>query len=83
MTYKLLTLLATGALLASAPPAMAHAMRCERATNIAPYSAYQGPDGSYNSYADYIRDMNGIPCGQDCTLEAQARWAMMRNHCAG
>jgi hypothetical protein len=74
MTYKLLTLLATGALLVAAPAAMAHAMRYGRVVNIAPYSAYQGPDGTYNSYADYIRDVDGLPCGQDCSLQAQARW---------
>jgi hypothetical protein len=83
MQPKLLILLATGALFASAPAAMAHPMRCERITNVAPYSAYQGPDGTYNSYADYIRDVNGTPCGQNCSLQAQARWAMMRDHCAG
>jgi hypothetical protein len=83
MTYKLLTLLATAALLASAPAAMAHPMRCGRIVNVAPYSAYQGPDGTYNSYADYVRDVNGVPCGQNCSMQAQARWAMMRNHCAG
>ncbi len=81
---RLLILLATGALLASAPAAMAHSMRCDRIVNVAPYSVYQGPDGTYNSYADYVRDVDGVPCGQNCSLQAEARWATMtREHCPG
>jgi hypothetical protein len=37
-------------------------------------SIYQAPDGSYDSLADYTRDIWGIPCGMDCTRRAQARW---------
>jgi hypothetical protein len=39
------------------------------------YSIYQGPDGTYDSYADYTRDVNGIPCGIDCTRRAAERWS--------
>lgn len=80
---KLLILLATGALFAAPPAALAQTRRCNRIVNVVPYSAYQGPDGTYNSYADYIRDLNGIPCGQNCSLRAQARWEIAQPHCAG
>lgn len=38
-------------------------------------SIYQNPDGTYDSLADLSRDIRGIPCGIECTREAQARWA--------
>jgi hypothetical protein len=38
-------------------------------------SSYQGPDGRYDSEADFVRDINGTPCGLQCTLEAQKRWS--------
>jgi hypothetical protein len=78
MTSKLLTLLATGALLAAAPAAMAHSMRCAPGA----YSAYQDPDGTYPSEANFVRDLRGIPCGINCTREAEARWARWaHDHC--
>ena len=40
-----------------------------------PYSNYQGPDGSYESLADFSRAIWGVPCGIACTQRAQARWA--------
>jgi hypothetical protein len=40
-----------------------------------PYSDYRGPDGTYDSLADYTRDVWGIPCGMTCTQAAQERWA--------
>ncbi len=47
-----------------------------RYTNPTPYyDAYQNPDGTYDSLADLTRDIRGIPCGIECTQEAQARWA--------
>jgi hypothetical protein len=39
------------------------------------YNSYQGPDGTYGSLADYVRSVRGIPCGIECTRDAQARWA--------
>lgn len=39
------------------------------------YSQYQNPDGTYNSAAAYSRDFWGVPCGIECTREAQQRWA--------
>jgi hypothetical protein len=27
---------------------------------------YQAPDGTYYSQSDYIRDVNGTPCGLEC-----------------
>jgi hypothetical protein len=39
-----------------------------------PYSDYRGPDGRYDSLADYTRDVRGIPCGITCTQAARQRW---------
>lgn len=39
------------------------------------YSDYRGPDGTYDSLADFIRDRSGTPCGMNCTRAAQERWA--------
>jgi hypothetical protein len=36
---------------------------------------YQNPDGTYDSLADLSRDVWGVPCGIECTRDAQARWA--------
>ena len=52
----------------------------KRRTGITPipaqhYDAYQNPDGTYDSLADLTRDVRGIPCGVECTREAQARWS--------
>jgi hypothetical protein len=38
-------------------------------------SIYQNPDGTYDSLADLSRDIRGIPCGIECTQDAQARWS--------
>jgi hypothetical protein len=86
MTSKLLVLLATGSLLSIAPAAFftaqARPMHCRMATG--PYSAYQGPDGTYDSEADFVRDLRGVPCGVNCTRAAQQRWARWaHNHCVG
>lgn len=35
---------------------------------------YQGPDGTYESQADLVQAINGVPCGQDCTAASIARW---------
>jgi hypothetical protein len=38
-------------------------------------SSYRGPDGTYDSLADFLRDRAGTPCGINCTRAAQERWA--------
>jgi hypothetical protein len=40
-------------------------------------SNYQGPDGTYDSLADFTRDLRGIPCGVECSYRAQQRWGMV------
>ncbi|MGO9023201.1 MAG: hypothetical protein ACLQIQ_02665 [Beijerinckiaceae bacterium] len=45
-----------------------------------PYSNYQGPDGTYDSAADFSRDIWGVPCGVNCTQRAQARWSHYYDH---
>jgi hypothetical protein len=43
---------------------------------VLPSSAqYQGPNGHYNSAADFSRSDGGIPCGISCTQRAKQRWA--------
>lgn len=39
------------------------------------YDIYQNPDGTYDLLSDLTRDVWGIPCGVECTREAQARWS--------
>jgi hypothetical protein len=39
------------------------------------YTPYQGPHGHYNSLSDYVRDVEGTPCGMNCERDAQERWA--------
>jgi hypothetical protein len=38
---------------------------------------YQGPDGRYDSLADFSRDVWGVPCGVECTYRAQVRWGVV------
>lgn len=84
MKSKLFVLFA-GALLASAlaAPALAHphhyryAPRCWAVSPglFVQTSSYQDPDGTYESYAGYIRDVNGTPCGLECSRPwAQRIW---------
>jgi hypothetical protein len=35
---------------------------------------YRGPDGSYDSLTDLTQDINGIPCGVECTRRSLIRW---------
>ncbi len=35
---------------------------------------YQGPDGSYDEASDFVRSLNGTPCGQECSARSLARW---------
>lgn len=74
MNSKLLILLATGSLLAaaSATPSAAHwrGPHCRIAAYpglVVQSSRYQEPDGTYNSLSDYTRDVNGTPCGVECS----------------
>lgn len=39
------------------------------------YGLNQAPDGSYPTPSDFSRDVWGVPCGMECTREAQARWS--------
>jgi hypothetical protein len=39
------------------------------------YSIRQGPDGTYDSLADFVGDIRGRPCGVQCEREAWERWA--------
>jgi hypothetical protein len=32
-----------------------------------PYNEYQASDGSYYSLSDYVRSVEGTPCGVNCT----------------
>jgi hypothetical protein len=84
MNAKLLILLAAGALLGVVPaiPSTAQSRPTHCRIPVFAYDAYQGPDGSYDSLADFTRDIKGIPCGIDCTRRAQARLARWtRNNC--
>jgi hypothetical protein len=36
-------------------------------------SSYRGRDGAYGSESDYVRDVEGIPCGIACERRAQER----------
>jgi hypothetical protein len=38
---------------------------------------YQAPDGSYESYSDFSRAINGVPCGVECTYKAALRWGLI------
>ncbi len=40
-----------------------------------PYSSYQAPDGTYDSLSDFVRSVNGTPCGIQCSLDHQQRWS--------
>jgi hypothetical protein len=33
------------------------------------HSIYEQPDGSYKSYTDFSRDLNGVPCGMECRAD--------------
>ncbi|MGP0060732.1 MAG: hypothetical protein ACLPID_15740 [Beijerinckiaceae bacterium] len=78
-----LTLVAAAACLlgtATAVQSMAQSGPAVRADSYAVsqdrhYSNYQAPDGSYDSPRDFIRDLEGTPCGIDCTQRAQQRWS--------
>jgi hypothetical protein len=36
---------------------------------------YQGPHGRYASQTDFIRSLNGSPCGIECTRREDNRWS--------
>jgi hypothetical protein len=80
MTSKLLILLASGAILAAATPSSAQPRYAPRCRIVSPglvlqTSSYKEPDGTYESYSDYIRDVNGTPCGVECSRPwAQRIW---------
>ena len=35
-----------------------------------PGSGYEEPDGTYDSLSDFTRDLNGTPCGIECSPRA-------------
>ncbi|WP_020174631.1 hypothetical protein [Methyloferula stellata] len=43
-------------------------------------SSYQEPDGTYDSLSDFTRDVNGTPCGIECSARAQAHWGHYYAH---
>jgi len=82
MKSKFLILLTAGALLcaATATPSAAHPYRGPRCRIVSSglvikLSQYQQPDGTYNSLADFIRDVNGTPCGVDCDAPSRVIFA--------
>ncbi|WP_297300472.1 hypothetical protein [uncultured Methylovirgula sp.] len=38
-------------------------------------SHYQQPDGTYDSLGDFVRDVNGTPCGVDCPAPSRVIFA--------
>lgn len=62
-------------ILKSALVAMAGCLAIAVSTPSQAQDAYQNPDGTYGSLADLSRDVRGIPCGIECTQDAQARWS--------
>lgn len=66
---------ASGLAIAMSGPSQAHDARYAYPYPAQHYSIYQNPDGSYDSLADLTRDIWGIPCGVECTREAEARWS--------
>ncbi|HLH12730.1 MAG TPA: hypothetical protein VKV77_12760 [Methylovirgula sp.] len=73
MKLKLLTLAVGVLLVGAAVPAQARNFYCR--TLPYGYSDYQGPNGTYDSLADLVRDVRGIPCGINCTRAAMMRWS--------
>jgi hypothetical protein len=73
-TFKMgLIAAATGLLgMIAANPSMAQG-RVPANDWMAFHDSYQGPHGHYNSLADFTRDINGTPCGMNCTA-ARAHW---------
>jgi hypothetical protein len=59
---------------AAAPPSMAQTT----ALDAPAYGVYQSSQGYYNSEADFVRSINGTPCGMRCMGEAQAHWSQPR-----
>ena len=56
---------------AAAPSTMAQTVRT--IPHAMSYDSYQYPQGQYNSVADFVRSIEGTPCGATCTREAQSR----------
>jgi hypothetical protein len=40
------------------------------------YNIYQNPDGSYPSLSNFVRDIEGVPCGIECEKDADRRWGL-------
>ncbi len=79
MKAKFLILLAAGLLATSAVPSAARPYSGPRCHLVGPgvvlkMSQYQQPDGSYASVSDFVRDVNGTPCGLDCPAPSRVIW---------
>lgn len=71
---------AAALLAAAAGSASAHFRHAPRCVVTGPglilkMSHYQQPDGTYDSLADFTRDVNGTPCGIDCPAPSRVIWA--------
>ncbi len=72
MRSKLLLWAIACSLAAAAAPSMAAAAS---PVGPAPQSggSYVNADGSYPSYQAFIRELDGVPCGIECTRSAEQR----------
>jgi hypothetical protein len=77
-TPRKISLIAFTAILVGAAAAPSMAQPARAMFHAIPYDSYQGPRGGYASLSDYVRDVEGIPCGTQCTLAAQQRWSQSR-----
>jgi hypothetical protein len=68
--FKLTLVMAASCILATAAVSAVQA-QSRVFPNPQAVSQYQNPDGSYRSLADYVRDVEGTPCGMECTRVSQ------------
>lgn len=77
---KSLKLLSAAAMLFFIPAANSYAASFTDGTSqvaaASSYSIYQNPDGSYPSLSNFVRDLNGTPCGIECERDADQRWGL-------
>ncbi|MHB8885091.1 MAG: hypothetical protein ACYC5H_08370 [Methylovirgula sp.] len=78
--FGLVTFTIGSVALMSAAPALARSMVEYQSVPVAvAASSYQNSDGTYRSYSDFVRDLNGTPCGITCTYDA-AQTRLVRRH---
>lgn len=74
MRSKLLLCAMACSLGAAAAPSMAAAASAvASAPQPASGGSYVNADGSYPSYQAFIRELDGVPCGIECTRSAEQR----------